>query len=313
MRVRVIYNPSAGMRTGRGELARALDELRACKWDVELAETTRPHEAFTFARAAAADNLDALIAVGGDGTMNEAANGLVGSQTALGVLPMGTGNVWAKEMGLVPGDLAASARQLGEAEIRTIDVGEVWSENLAPRVFVLWCSAGLDAAITRTVEPQRELKRRFGALFFWLVGIQEGWNFRGRQVRLHLPDQRVTQRIILALASNARLYGGVTYLAPEAKIDDGLLDLVVLKGTGAWATVWHLVRVLLRLHLHDPQTSFYKVDKVRIVANKLPVQADGEPIGWTPVEIRVRPRALKILVPKTANQGLFVNGLTPSD
>jgi diacylglycerol kinase family enzyme len=226
--------------------------------------------------------------------------------------------------------LILAARRLGDAAIRWIDVGEVrWpalasseknkgkknrsgdanagQEKIAPRVFVLWSSAGLDAAVTRRVEPQRELKRKWGALFFWTEGIREGWAFRGQRARLIFDQKRVRQRVILALAANAQLYAGITRIAPTARVDDGLLDLVVLKGTGAWSTAWHVLRVLLRLHVHDPQTDLYQFTFLKILAKNLPVQVDGEPIGMTPVEIHVRPRALKVLVPKTANMRLFVN------
>ncbi len=307
MKARAIYNPSAGMRTAYADLDRAINELRAHGWTIDLAETTQPKDAMKIARMAAEEKLDAFIAVGGDGTMNEAANGLVGSDTALGVLPMGTANVWAKEMGLPLGDLVTAARRLRDADMRLIDVGEVHSEKIAPRVFVLWSSAGLDAAVTRRVEPQRELKRKWGALFFWIEGVREAWGFRGKRARLIFDQKRVRQRVILALAANAQLYAGITRIAPNAKVDDGLLDLVVLKGTGTWSTAWHVFRVLLRLHVHDPQTDLYQLASVKISAKQLPVQVDGEPIGMTPVEIRVRPRALKVLVPKTANKDLFVN------
>ena len=307
MKARAVYNPSAGMRTARVDLEHALDELRTRGWSINLVETKQPQDAISIAHAAAEEHLDAFIAVGGDGTMNEAANGLVGSATALGVLPMGTANVWAREMGLPPGNLVLAARRLGDAEIRSIDVGEVRSEKIAPRIFVLWTSAGLDAAVTRRVEPQRELKRKWGALFFWTEGIREGWAFRGQRARLLFDQQRVHQRVILALAANAQLYAGITRIAPTARVDDGLLDLVVLKGTGAWSTAWHVLRVLLRLHVHDPQTDLYQFTFLKILAKNLPVQVDGEPIGMTPIEIRVRPRALKVLVPKTANMRLFAN------
>jgi diacylglycerol kinase (ATP) len=302
---RVIYNPSAGTRTARAELNHALAELRGRGWTIDVVETSQSYDATQIARRAAAEKFDALVAVGGDGTMNEAANGLLGSETALGVLPMGTANVWAKEMGLALGDLVKSARRLADADVRSIDVGEVRGKQIAPRIFVLWCGVGLDAAITQSVEPQREMKRRLGALFFWLVGIREAWNFRGKSATLRFDQKRVRQRVILALASNAQLYGGITRIAPKAKVDDGILDLVILKGSGIGSTALHVVRVLLGLHLSDPQVNFYSVRAVTVEGKNLPVQVDGEPIGFTPVEIRVRPRALRVLVPKTANKGLF--------
>lgn len=307
MNARLIHNPSAGMRAAREQSERAAKELGRFGWTVDLVETTRPGEAEQLARDAAAQRLDALIAIGGDGTMNEAANGLVGTTTALGVLPLGTANVWAKEMGLPLGDLVTGAHLLAEARVRAVDVGQVEGASLRSRVFVLWCGIGLDAAITLGVEPQREMKRRLGALMFWLVGIREAWSYRGRRATLHLGDRRVRKRVILALAANAQLYGGIVRIAPDARIDDGMLDLVVFKGTGFAMTALHLIRVFLGLHLRDPQVESFRLPCVTVDAKNLPVQVDGEPIGYTPVEISIRHRALRILVPRTATPGLFAD------
>ena len=309
------------MQTPRADLERALDELRTASWTIDLVHTARANDAMRLARTAVEEKLDAFIVCGGDGTLNEAANGLLGSETALGVLPMGTGNVWAKEMGMPIGDLVLGARRLRDADVRAIDVGQVSGSGLsrteedagdtenrnASRIFVLWTSVGLDAAVTHRVEPQREMKRRWGAWFFWTEGVREGWNYRGKHAQLTFGDKRLRQRVIVALVANAQLYAGITRMAPDAKVDDGLLDLVVLKGTGTWATAWHVARVLLRLHVHDPQTEIYRVSTLKIAAKKMPLQVDGEPIGTTPVEISVLPRALKVLVPKTANRNLFSN------
>lgn len=303
---RVIYNPSAGMRAAREELRRAVAELRAHGWIVSLAETVHPGDATRLARDATSENLDVLVAVGGDGTVNEVANGLVDSATALGVLPSGTANVWAKEMGLPLGDMRTAAQRLAEAETRWVDVGQVRGENIAPRIFLLWSGIGLDALITRDVEPQREMKRRLGALMFWLVGIRDAWNYRGKRAVLLCDGKRLRKRMILAVAANAQLYGGIVKIAPDAHVDDGLLDVIVFEGTGLWATAWHLVRVFFGSHVRDPQVQVYRVASVAVSGKNLPTHVDGEPIGFAPVEIRVRPRALRVLVPKTANQSLFV-------
>jgi YegS/Rv2252/BmrU family lipid kinase len=318
------------MRTQRAEILRAADELRAHNWTIEVVETARGGDAIHLAREAAAQRLDALIAVGGDGTLNEVANGLVDAQTALGTLPSGTANVWAREMGLPIGDAVAAARRLADADICAIDVGEVralavppsfarkirrrltkderaGAPRFAPRVFVLWCGVGFDAAITRQVEPQREIKRRLGALAFILVGLREAWSYRGKRATLVIGNKRLRRRVFLALASNAQLYGGIVRIAPNATVDDGLLDFVVFKGTGIWTTVWHLAKVFFGRHLGDPQVEAFALPSVQVIAKGLPVHVDAEPIGTSPVEIRVRPRALRVLVPKTANRNLFTH------
>ncbi len=305
----MIYNPSAGGKTTREQVLTAVAEFRARDWSVDVAETTRAGDGLRLARQAAAEKLDALIAVGGDGTMNEAANALVDSQTALGVLPRGTGNVWARELGLPLGDLAAGARLLADARTYAIDVGEVRGNGFDPRVFVLWCGVGFDAAVTRAIEPQRDLKRRFGKLLFAMVGLRQAWEYRGTRVRLHVDQKKMRRRVILAIASNAQLYAAIARLAPEARLDDGALDLIIFKGAGFAETALHFARVILGLHLRDPKVEMHQCASVHIAAKNLPVQVDGEPIGFTPVDIRVRSRALQVLVPRTANPTLFVGGL----
>lgn len=306
MRARLIHNPSAGKGDERADIQRAIGVLCAHGWSIDLAETARIGDATHWARRAAEEKLDALIAVGGDGTVNEVANGLVDSSTALGVLPSGTANVWAKEMGLPLGDWVTAAQRLAEADVRSIDVGEVRGPTIEPRVFVLWCGVGLDAAITRDVEPQRDMKRRFGALTFWLVGIRTAWNYRGKRATIIVGDKRIRQRVTLALAANAQLYGGIVRVAPNARVDDGQLDFVIFRGTGFWLTAWHLLGVFVGAHVRDPLVEFFRVPTIGVDGRNLPVHVDGEPIGYTPIEIRVRPRALRVLVPKTANQSLFV-------
>ncbi|HEX7592906.1 MAG TPA: diacylglycerol kinase family protein [Anaerolineae bacterium] len=306
MRARLIYNPSAGKGDERADIQRAIAVLVAHGWSIDLVETARVGDATRWARRAAEEKLDALIAVGGDGTVNEVANGLVDSATALGVLPSGTANVWAKEMGLPLGDWVTAAQRLAEADVRAIDVGEVRGPTIEPRVFVLWCGVGLDAAITREVEPQRDMKRRFGTLTFWLVGIRTAWNYRGKRATLVLGETRLRRRVMLALAANAQLYGGIVRIAPNARVDDGQLDFVIFRGTGFWLTAWHLLGVFVGAHVRDPLVEIFRVPTIGVDGRNLPVHVDGEPIGNTPIEIRVRPRALRVLVPKTANQNLFV-------
>ncbi len=293
------------MRTAREQIARAANVLEQHGWAVEMVETAQIGDGIALAREGAARGCEAVIAVGGDGTVNEVANGLVDSPAALGVLPFGTANVWAKEMGLPLGDIVAAASLLAQADVRVIDVGQVRGPTIAPRIFVLWSGVGLDALITRDIEPQRAMKRRFGALYFWLVGIRDAWSYRGKRATLQIGDKRLRKRVILALAANAQLYGGIVRIAPGARLDDGSLDLVVFKGTGVWEAAGHLVRVFLGMHLRDPRVESHRVECVTIDGKNLPVHVDAEPIGYAPVEIRVRPAALRVLVPKTANPSLF--------
>jgi diacylglycerol kinase-like protein len=190
MRALLIHNPSAGMRTDYNALQSALVVMREAGWEVEARETHAGGDATNLARQAAQSDYGAVFAVGGDGTLNEVMNGVLGSDTALGVLPYGTANVWAKEMGLPLNDMAAAARVQVYAPAVPVDVGQVRGESFGPRAFLLWCGVGFDAHITAEIEPQRALKRRLGALMFWLVGIRAAFTFRGRRAQVNVDGNK---------------------------------------------------------------------------------------------------------------------------
>ncbi|MGB8645691.1 MAG: diacylglycerol kinase family protein [Anaerolineae bacterium] len=305
VRARLIYNPSAGMHNNEATLRTAVDVLTGAGWEAEVRETRAGGDGQRLAREAAAQGYDVAFALGGDGTVNDVLNGLVDTQTALGVLPYGTVNVWAKEMGLPLGDMAAAARLHLQARVRRIDVGLVEGNSFGTRAFGMWCGVGFDAAIAAEIEPQRAARRRLGALIWWLAGIRTAFTFRGRMARIRVDGQNHRMRVLLGLASNVQLYGGLVRISPQAQVDDGLLDLALFRGTGAWPTAWHLIRVFLGWHIHAPDVEHYRAREIVITSNKLPVHVDAEPVGHTPVRITIRPQALNVLVPPTANQSLF--------
>jgi diacylglycerol kinase family enzyme len=210
-------------------------------------------------------------------------------------------------MGLPMNDLARAARLQADAPTGLVDVGEARGSNFGPRAFVLWCGVGFDGQITAEIEPQRELKRRFGALLFWAVGIRTAFTFRGQRAVITIDDEPRRRRVLLALASNAQLYGGLVRVSPDAQVDDGELDLALLLGTGALTSAWHVVRVFLGLHRRAPDVEHHRARSIEIHGPRLPVQVDGEPVGATPVHISIRPKALRVLVPPGANRTLFAN------
>jgi YegS/Rv2252/BmrU family lipid kinase len=301
----VIHNPSAGSRTDHGAVDAAVAALRENGWEVQVRQTTSGGDATKLARLASLSACDSVFAVGGDGTANEVVNGILGTNTSLGVLPYGTANVWAKEMGLPLNDMVAAARLQANAPAVCIDAGQAQGDGFGPRAFLLWCGVGFDASITAEIEPQRALKRRLGAAMFWLVGVHTAFTFRGQRARIEVDGKKMRARLLMALISNAQLYGGLVRVSPAASVDDGMLDLAVFHGTGAWQTAWHLLRVFLGWHVHAPDVSHHRGTEISITASGLPVHVDAEPVGLTPVRISIRPKSLRVLVPPTANQSLF--------
>ena len=312
MRTLMIYNPAAGRPRLQRQTPEAAAELRAAGWTVDLAQTTGPDSAAHLARSAAADGYDAVVVVGGDGTVNLAANGLLQAAEAglalpaLGILPAGTANVLARDLGLpVPGpgleaSLPVAARLLARARVARIDVGVVRSAA-GQRCFLCWAGIGLDAAITADVMANPQAKRRWGPLYFAgnLLARLPGLGNAPRYT-LDVDGQRWQGRGVLAVASNIQHYAVVLDLAPLAQLDDGLLDVAFFHGITLWNGASTVARLLTSQHPSDPKVRYAQAARIRVETERpQAVHVDAEPFGTTPVEITVLPRSLPILAPPT--------------
>ncbi|NLE76633.1 MAG: diacylglycerol kinase family lipid kinase [Chloroflexi bacterium] len=318
VRAQLIYNPAAGQIQVRRDLEQAVAYLEEHGWQVSWRETHGPSDGTTYAREAVASGCQVAIAVGGDGTVGEVADGLVGSQTALGVLPAGTSNVWAKEMGIPSASyllhpqvraslgfgapwLLPAAELLVHGRRARVDVGRV-----NQRHFLMWAGVGLDARITEEVEQHPEVKRQLGRLAFIMAALYIGRDYRGVRAHVRVGKAWLTRRIIMAVVSNIQLYGGVVRISPLAQLDDGLLDACIFQGQGLVSTVRHLASVFAQQHLRDPEVSTYELQHMEIhPARPLPIHADGDFIGYTPAVIDVVPKALDVLLPASAPARLF--------
>lgn len=304
MRAVIIHNPTSGTNNHRA-LDDVMESLRGLGWQVSAQETLTGGDATRLAREAAAEGLDVVFAMGGDGTLNEVLNGTLDTNTAVGVLPLGTANVWALEMGLPLDDIVRAALLQANAWPRAIDVGIAKGKGFAARAFILSCGVGLDAAVIRQVENDRDNKRRFGKLFFLAIGLREALQYRGRKVNVKVDSITYRRRVLLALTSNVQLYGAMVRIPPDARIDDGLLDITLLHGDNVFHTLWHFIRLGAGFFAQETDMEHHLGRSIEIRGDALPVHVDAEPVGTTPVLIRIKPRALRILIPETANKSLF--------
>lgn len=298
MRVLIVFNPTAG---SAGALEQQLEDAaaiwRARGWDVSIEPTKESGDATRIARKAAADGYDAVVAAGGDGTINEVINGLAGTQTALATLPAGTVNVWARELGL-PLQPAAAAEILCDAVTRSIDLGKA-----GDRYFLLMAGVGFDAAITSQVRPEE--KKRFGPFAYVLRGFSLFGRMRGTRARLILDGREIGGRLLWVLVGNSQLYGGLVKITHRASIDDGLLDVCVIRGNNLYSAPLHILSILLRRFSMDPEIEYYRARKVQVIPRKpMPVQVDGDPMGYAPITLEVMPGALRALMPAQVGDGL---------
>jgi len=311
VKAHLIHNPTAGPRDVQRALKRVRSYLRRQGWSVELRMTEKPGDATALARAAAQANCDVVIAAGGDGTVSEVVNGLVGTQTALGVLPVGTGNILAKQLGIPtytlsnPLRLREAAAGLARGTIRPVDVGQVVGQG-NDRYFLCWAGIGLDAQVTTRMEPRPRHTKRLGALPYAIAAILVARDFQGVRSRVRLDGNMVRGRTLLILVSNIQQYGGVFNVAREARMDDGLLDVFVFKGLGFSYAAGHVLKIITQRYLRDPQVVHRQARHISVHTEwAVPVQVDGDPIGTTPTTLLVVPRALRVLVPPSAPANLF--------
>lgn len=307
MKAQLIYNPTAGPWDVRRALKRVRSYLRRRGWSVGLQLTKKPGDATTLARAAAQAGCDVVVVAGGDGTVNEAVNGLVGTRTALGVLPVGTGNMWAKQLGIPtymltnPLRLREAAACLAEGTIHLVDVGQA-----NERYFLCWAGIGLDAQVTAEMEPRQRRTKRLGVLPYVVAAVTVARDFKGVRTRVSLDGDIVRGRTLLILVNNIQQYIGMLNVAREARMDDGLLDVFVFKGLGFQYAARHLLKIVSQRHLQDPQVVHRQARRIEVWTEwAVPVQVDGDPIGATPITLKVVPRALNVLVPPSAPHSLF--------
>lgn len=309
MRSKLIVNPVSGPWDVRRELPSVLNHLEDHGWQTTLHQTGRPGEATRLAQEAWDEELDAVFVVGGDGTINEVINGLAESPVALGVLPGGTGNVWARELGLPTRSplhlmpLLESVKALVSGTIRRIDLGKANG-----RYFLQWAGLGLDAEVTYAMEPRTRRQRRLGALAYVIAGVTTAANMVGTRARVWVDDEYIHRRTVLIVISNSQLYGGIVRIATDARLDDGLLDVNVFAGTGFGSSIRTALGVITGLHVRDPRHSFYRGATIRVQTDKpMAIHVDGEPFGMTPLECSVVPRALAIVIPRHIRPELFAD------
>ncbi len=298
----IIYNPAAGQISVKPFINFAVKELESAGWKVDAVATQNGAHTIELARHAAAEKRDAVFAVGGDGTIGNVVNGLIGSETALGVLPAGTANVWSIELGLSPFAwmrpwvLQKNASLLAKAPIHSIDVGMCNEFS-----FVMWAGIGLDALTIQALEPHIRLEKFFTMPRYAAKTIWKAAQWNGIHLRLWADGEEVEGQFILAVATNIRHYlGGLAKLSPDAYLDDGLLDMWLFSGSHLGDALRHAYDMWRGNHFTSDMARRITFNQTLRIEAESPywIQTDGEPRGSTQqTEIKVQARMLRMLMP----------------
>ncbi len=282
----VILNPAAHGDRAKRSRGRVESLARGCT----VCASSRAGEAETLARAAAREGFKKIVAAGGDGTINEVVNGLAGSPAILGLMPIGTVNVFATELGLPCHNLSQCWDIIAGDRTRLVDL-----PRANRKYFVQLAGVGLDAQVVK--ETSLALKRNLGPLSYLIAAAQVAMRQPPRLL-IESEDSPIAEGS-LVLIGNGRRYGGPFPFFKQAVIDDGLLDVVAFKQLGYLEIIKYLQDVFFSSKIRVPEVEYFQTRRLRITSEdqNVPVELDGELVGNCPVEFKLSGRHLRVLVP----------------
>jgi diacylglycerol kinase (ATP) len=290
--VLVLANPTAGRGKAGRLIGRVTAELNALGIDHRIRVSESAADLERLAREAAGSGVDIVAVLGGDGSVGAAANGLVGSRTALAPLPAGTGDDFAKAIG--PGKLDAATRLLAAPDIRDVDVVQVTAGE-QQRCYVNIAGAGFDSEVNETANA---MSLKLGATGTYVAAVFTTLRrFVPAHYEIEVDGQRTVTDAMLVVVGNSRSYGGGMRVFPDARIDDGLLEVCIVHALSTPAFLRAFARVFRGTHTSHPKVTMLRGTRVSIEANRrIQVYADGERVGSLPAVFEISPAALRLVV-----------------
>jgi diacylglycerol kinase (ATP) len=299
----LIANPTSGGYIYHVQQLRdTVTFLRAQGWQADLKLTQAAGDARRLAQEAVDQCVDMVVVAGGDGTINEVIQALAGSETALGVLPRGTVNVWAREVG-IPLDIAGAREVLIYGQERTIDLGRV-----NERYFLLMAGIGLDGEVTHAVE--RRPVKRLGLVAYLFVGAWLGLGYPAFRAFLQVDGETIRASALQIIVGNTQLYAGALKYTWQAKVDDGLLDVCIIYKRSILGRIVVVLDFLRRKH-RQRWIRYERCKQLKVLTRRaVGIQVDGDPASYTaqgyPATIfTIAPAALTVIVPRKTPEGLF--------
>ncbi|RYL93411.1 diacylglycerol kinase [Sporolactobacillus sp. THM7-4] len=292
-KARIIYNPTSGREMARKNIAYILDRLESAGYEASAYATKGKGDATKGARRAVTRKFDLVVAAGGDGTINEVVNGLaeMDYRPKLGVLPLGTTNDFARAVN-IPRDIVKACDVLCDGDEIPIDIGKV-----NDRYFINMAGGGKLTELTYDVPSK--LKTMLGQMAYYIKGMEMLPSLRPIPVKIDYDDRTFSGDIMLFLVSNTNSVGGFERLAPEAKLNDGMFDLIILKATNL-AEFIRLASLATRgEHMKDPKVIYAQASRIKIESSeKMQLNLDGEYGGDLPGEIVNLYQHLHLMVPR---------------
>jgi diacylglycerol kinase (ATP) len=287
----VVVNPVAGKGSARRVWERVGPALCAAGVaDWECVTSQRAGHARELAQAAAQAGCERVVAVGGDGTLYEVANGVARTDTAVAIVPTGTGNDSSRNLG-IPAEPIAAARLALTGPIRAIDLGEIETSR-GSRYFVNVAGFGFDAEVTTRVSA---LPHIVGGTLPYVVGVLQALGqFRSPRMRISLDERTLEGRVFLVAVANCASYGGGMRIAPDAVPDDGFFDVCVVNDLSRLSALRLLPKMYSGGHRSHPAVELLRCREVHAQSDvQVHCQADGELVGDLPARFKIHPAGLR--------------------
>jgi diacylglycerol kinase (ATP) len=288
--IALLTNPSAGKGRGSRSAAIALPRLQEAGFAVRLLEGRDGDEALDLARRCVADGVESLVVCGGDGMVHLAAQALAGTETRLGIIPAGTGNDVARALDIPRNDPQRAADIVIASTVRTIDLGRVGS-----KYFVTVLATGFDSRVN---ERANGLGWPRGQMRYGLATLAELRVFEPLHYTLEMDGQARQLDAMLVGVGNGPSFGGGLRITEGAEIDDGLLDVVIIKPMSKLELVRTYPKLYSAKHVRHPQYEHHRVRTITVAAPGVVAYADGERLGSLPLTVETAPNALRVLAPR---------------
>ncbi len=290
----LIVNPVAGRGRAKTVWPRIEQLLVDNGLHYTVSFTAYPGHATQLARRAVDAGHQVVVAVGGDGTLTEVINGLAMSEVRLGLIPVGSGNDFARSLKIPSDDLAQAVKILAEAQSISVDLGRIDGD-----LFINVAGVGFDAQVARTMSEKAKWLR--GSMAYVYALLRSLFTFKPIPVQLTLDGVEYHFETILVAVANGRYFGGGMCIAPTAEIDDGYFDVVVLEGLSVSAFLRAFPKVYRGTHLSHPKVRVFRARQVMLrpgsQVKAVPAQAEGNFVGNAPKEFIIMPAACKVLAP----------------
>ena len=291
----VIHNPTAGRRRKK-RLAAVVERLRGLGCTVVSLQTSQRGDAEAFARTATLADYDVIVAAGGDGTVNEVVNGMVGGGggggVAVAVIPLGTANILALEIGLDPKNIDQIARTIAFGPVHNVHLGVANGRH-----FVLMAGAGLDAHVVEGVNIA--LKRATGKLAYVVESVKQAFGYDFPEITVRANGEIYEGR--MAVACKGRYYGGPFIAAPDARLENPKLEVCILPKSGVAGVMRYGLALPMNKLSDLPEVMVISADSMVIMGPRgAPLQGDGDIVARLPAEISIAPETVQLIVPEAA-------------